>query len=823
MLRHGFPNSAFIFTSVLVLTLPDSCLFAQNAIPDRLTRHESVLLLKPAGYWPADEGEGDILHDLSGNDNHGVIHHTPWRDGLLDFISAFQWCEVPASDAWQGDAVSVGGWVFTREQKYRRNGMMFMGVANPIRLWIEPSIILRVRASMELEVVSDGNADAIGSLAEKDTIAAGMWQHVLYTWEGGTGKLYVNGKLVRSADNVPFELRKKHRLLIGSDADWWMLHPPGSNSLNGSVRDLVLLNRALTPDEITQLQTATRPTQTPWLPSPNAIMVNGQALPFSAFAQAPVDTRYAVLKKLKWDSRSNYKMLRERRSELQPVLVGALEVWQTRALAAELLLRIDRKGNGDLLKQKLPEWIEAIGDEALPAEERAACAMGLMTLKSEAKPAVPVLTQVLRGLLPPDGSRLPKVEELLRNALALALFEIDPDNAEVAALLDQALRNPQLDGNAYFSQGDANRDSRVGTPNERAYTPVATYKGVTYTLGAAKSFGAVEPVSPAEFSKRVEAIAATYPEARTWRAPDFPHLYRVKIVKTMPEGTEAASYLGGEDFIFDGTDAKVRGWSVVIDTAGYIHIVGGQHNAPNPDAFIPGSWEKLGLSRNREDENYPNQIYFVSKRPGDISEFEFVGARNNPRQITSPGYLNYMNWVQDNNGELFLYGRINVGGWQSWGVYHYDVEAQRWLPLGGDACDVVADAKSTHPGWLKYLHHNIRGGIPKGPDTKSMVWAWQPHFYNYCRDGWGIKFDPANRMHLFMAIRGLSDSGRIIDSRVYAWSDDLGKTFHRADGSPVALPLTVNPAPKHNANINSCRHQIHWEAYDSLIRRTGVE
>jgi hypothetical protein len=46
-----------------------------------------------------------------------------------------------------------------------------------------------------------------------------------------------------------------------------------------------------------------------------------------------------------------------------------------------------------------------------------------------------------------------------------------------------------------------------------------------------------------------------------------------------------------------------------------------------------------------------------------------------------------------------------------------------------------------------------------------------------------------------------------------------GKTFHRADGSKVELPLTVNPAPKHNANFKSTRQQVYWNLYQSLIRK----
>lgn len=810
-------------------------------------RHEAVLAMQPAGYWPADEGEGSVLHDRSANANHGTIHHTPWREGMLDFTSAFQWCQVPFSEAWRGDGLSLGGWLFTRQHSYRRNGMLFMGLANPIRLWIKPSLILRIRAGMELEVVGDGKRDTLGSLAEKDRVAVGTWQHVLYTWEKGNAKLYLNGKLARSADDVPFEFRN-YPLLIGSDADWWMLHPTGSNSLNGSVRDLVLFNRVLAAEEIKQLQTATRPTQTPWIPSPNAIMINGRELPLAEIGEASVDIQFDVLTQL---ARRDLQQLRAMAEDLQPVLEEMLNTWPTRVLAAELLLKLDRARNMPVLQQRLEAWTQTVADEKAPDEERAACALALATLGAEAKSAVPTLIAALQQELDTAGPHLPQVEDLLRNALMHALLDLDPDNEAVRGVLAPALARPILDavdlsqpylekvralveddremvalfafvrlqprrqhGERYFSQGDVVRDNR-GSVHDRAYTRSAIRDGIIYTLGA------VEPVSPEAFRKQVEAIAEEYPEASTWRDPEFPHLYRARITKTRPNGTEETSYLGGKDFFFDGSDAKLLGWSVAIDTAGYLHIVGGQHNVPGPGNYIPGSWEKLGLSRDRKSESFPNQMYFVSKRPHDITEFEFVGQRNNPRNIPA-GYLNYMNWVQDNAGEMFLYGRINAAGRQSWGLFHYDVETRRWSTLGGQPCDVVNNALEYNPGWREYLHHSIRGGTPTEPvNDTPVVWAWQPHFYNYCRDTWGIYFDKTNRMHLLMMIRGLNENGRIVDAQVYAWSDDLGKTFHRADGSIVKLPLTVNPAPNYNADFRSYRQKIYRDLYMALLNRAG--
>jgi hypothetical protein len=73
-------------------------------------------------------------------------------------------------------------------------------------------------------------------------------------------------------------------------------------------------------------------------------------------------------------------------------------------------------------------------------------------------------------------------------------------------------------------------------------------------------------------------------------------------------------------------------------------------------------------------------------------------------------------------------------------------------------------------------------------------------------------------MHVNMGIRGIGESGQIIDSSVYAWSDDGGKTFFRADGTPLVLPLTVNPAPAYNADINNHGTLKWWELWTSLLK-----
>jgi len=215
-------------------------------------------------------------------------------------------------------------------------------------------------------------------------------------------------------------------------------------------------------------------------------------------------------------------------------------------------------------------------------------------------------------------------------------------------------------------------------------------------------------------------------------------------------------------------------------------------------------------------------MYWVSRSPGDFADMEFVGCKTDPRRVPAV-YLNYMSIVQSLAGETFLYGRTDALGWQSWGAYRYDSEARRWQSVGGDPYEVYRDAFATHPEWRKFLHHSIRGKIADAPtEARALAWAWQPPFYNFCRDDWGLRFDRTGRLHAHLQISGLNLEGRVIPSSVYAWSDDSGASFHRADGSAVKLPLTLNPAPAHRADIAEPENALWWQTWFSLVPRQGA-
>ena len=97
----------------------------------------------------------------------------------------------------------------------------------------------------------------------------------------------------------------------------------------------------------------------------------------------------------------------------------------------------------------------------------------------------------------------------------------------------------------------------------------------------------------------------------------------------------------------------------------------------------------------------------------------------------------------------------------------------------------------------------------------------RPHFYNYIRSTRGVQFDPDNRMYIRIPIYGYDANKRVRSAGLFAYSDDGGETFHRADGSSVKLPLTSNPAPDHNADTLKGYNEIWISQWTRLIARIG--
>ena len=242
--------------------------------------------------------------------------------------------------------------------------------------------------------------------------------------------------------------------------------------------------------------------------------------------------------------------------------------------------------------------------------------------------------------------------------------------------------------------------------------------------------------------------------------------------------------------------------SVAVDDAGYIHVVGNSHNNPYPQI---SSMQAAGNG----DCSHPNANavanagtvcasplpYYVSATPEDITSMEFV-PWTSPQQI--PGTrITYATFFAANTGELFVTFRQRVEpggsdpGDRGAAIARYDSTQRTWKMLGsndytqssanGNIDASAITSTSFDSGWFTY-------------NGTSTTWAWSAEgvdgssYQGFRPRLW---FDASNRLH---AVSQFHFSAATVTSQAnivfYAYSDDLGDTWHRADGSPQPLPIT---------------------------------
>lgn len=200
-------------------------------------------------------------------------------------------------------------------------------------------------------------------------------------------------------------------------------------------------------------------------------------------------------------------------------------------------------------------------------------------------------------------------------------------------------------------------------------------------------------------------------------------------------------------------------YSIGVDKEGYIHVTGDLHNFPQGNAgHVPNEYSTANI------------LYWKSSSPGDISSMVFIG--NNAVE-TIPGIAwSYGNFTTDRNGELYYISRTLArqyyyqNGGRGLGLYWYDSDNKQWVARGVNA--PKSDASYPVIAWEE-----------SGKDGGS----YQQHKGN-------IRFDTNNRMHLTVGMNTQNGPAQV-NSVIYAYSDDGGLTFHKANGDNITLPMQV--------------------------------
>lgn len=205
------------------------------------------------GYWKFDEGSGNIAHDSSKNGNDGTIYGAAWTEGrvgkALQFNGVNCYVGIPSNPSITGfTQFTIEAWIklesFRSEEMHivsKNDGWTLPNPNAEYALYIEDEHNLKF-------AVSNGTIWFFEATATNAINDLGTWYNVAGTWDGINYAIYVNGvQVVAGKGPVGTIATGSAELQIGREGYWPWTY------FNGTIDEVQIYNRALTPTEISTL------------------------------------------------------------------------------------------------------------------------------------------------------------------------------------------------------------------------------------------------------------------------------------------------------------------------------------------------------------------------------------------------------------------------------------------------------------------------------------------------------------------------------------------------------------------------------------------
>ncbi|MCC5844374.1 MAG: BNR-4 repeat-containing protein [Verrucomicrobia bacterium] len=265
------------------------------------------------------------------------------------------------------------------------------------------------------------------------------------------------------------------------------------------------------------------------------------------------------------------------------------------------------------------------------------------------------------------------------------------------------------------------------------------------------------------------------------------------VIQATPSGEVRKVFLDPEHGVEDAYRAfpdPHNHFSLGVDKRGYVHITGDMHQFGSGHARHGG----FPYPERYDDKKNAAMLYWRSVEPWDITAgFRFMGAKDSPYRMPGASWT-YGRFARDRDGELYYSSRVRSKwakdyripgsrqGAMAFGLYRYDVDSERWRAVGAAPAfpnpDNVAQAFD-----VLYWTHSGRA------DTGQSYQAYQAQ----------VNFDVNNRMHFNAS--SYVEPGEV-SQMSYAYSDDGGETWYRADGSRIpGLPLRGEQDEENHAHF----------------------
>jgi len=201
------------------------------------------------GYWSFNEGSGTIARDISGKENHGTIHGGTWTNGkyggALSFDGVDDYVEIPETslldprtsdftvEAWIKTSSTADWIVISKWDGWGSGNAWWLG-----NDWYGGSQHLRFSVYCPSMNWAE-NTTAV--------VSDGKWHHMAGVREGGTLKLYIDGVLAGTkVACAGVDVNNNLPVRIGKFGE------PGGWHFNGTIDEVRIYKRALSPEEISQ-------------------------------------------------------------------------------------------------------------------------------------------------------------------------------------------------------------------------------------------------------------------------------------------------------------------------------------------------------------------------------------------------------------------------------------------------------------------------------------------------------------------------------------------------------------------------------------------
>ena len=198
-------------------------------------------------YWNFDEGSGNVLHDVSGNWNDGIIYGAKWVDGIsgkaLSFNGEDSYVKIPNSPTLNPRNATFEAFVYINS--YPRHGNA-SGILFKYKSY---------QVDLGYTLTKDDKCVWFGIWGDHLTggeLTLRQWHQITVTFSQtgiyeGIAKLYIDGKLVVSEVLMDEIDSTTNPLIIGYKND------SGGGYFNGLIDEVRIYNRALSADEVSEL------------------------------------------------------------------------------------------------------------------------------------------------------------------------------------------------------------------------------------------------------------------------------------------------------------------------------------------------------------------------------------------------------------------------------------------------------------------------------------------------------------------------------------------------------------------------------------------